>query len=569
MAKEANNEKLVKKPVNSLIYMFIYIILAMIIVVGIKSIMKKEEPVSIATNDAEIFYYNNNYDAAIKEYEILQGKEEWPQYEMEIAKMYSAKGDFIKSNETLLEVYEARNKSIDDGKIGKYTEEDENLVRQILFTAYINGDLEKALEYCEVFMMDYKENKEILNIEFMIYMVNGKEQKANEILDSYPLENATSTELSKLSRMNALIGKYEDTFGLLEKAWNIDNNDILIMDTIGYIYSGNKELVLDELKKYYKNDKNNEFYNICLAKIYSLNTEDSLKGLSMVENFEDRYKDNLNIMFIKAQLLHNDKQYDESEQTLKIIYEQNKDTYIGHYAKAINYYNIGKYEMAFNESKRSILLNRDYFCNYGILIPKILDKLKQNEKIEPYFRDALEIEPYNCKLIRQIAEYYKDVVNENSKSLYYYELLFKINSEDASSLYEIGRIKINTQRIDEAVEIFEKCMEIDKENSDYNRAIGAIYLNEEKNDKAIKEIREAYSKNEEDILNLNNAGCYYISVEHNIGRSLTNFKAAYDGINENTTDEEIKIIVENYNRVRALDKESKVTLTITDFKLFY
>ena len=114
---------------NSFIYIIVYISIALAIAVCTKFIMKEEEPVSIANNSAEALVYEKKYDSAIAEYTILQEKEQWPSYEMEIAKIYSIQGDFIKSNDVLQSVYEKRNKIIDaDGK-EKHIEEDKKIIK--------------------------------------------------------------------------------------------------------------------------------------------------------------------------------------------------------------------------------------------------------------------------------------------------------------------------------------------------------------------------------------------------------------------------------------------------------
>ena len=49
-------------------------------------------------------------------YTELQEKEEWPIWNVKIAEIYSVKGDFVKSNEIIENVYETRNKIIDTKK---------------------------------------------------------------------------------------------------------------------------------------------------------------------------------------------------------------------------------------------------------------------------------------------------------------------------------------------------------------------------------------------------------------------------------------------------------------------
>lgn len=571
MKKDNNHNKnadISKKSMNSFLYILIYLSIAMGITVGVKIFMQGEEPVSIANNSAEALVYEGNYGNAILEYEKLQEKEQWPAYSIEIAKVYSLQGDFIRSNELLKNIYETRNKIIDsDGK--EKHEEDKNLLNDILFTSMINGDYQKALEYGEVFLTEYPDDKNLISTMFMVYIINDRIESARIILNTYPTNEITSDDLIKLANMNAIIDNYDQAFTLLKEAWNMDNDNLGILDALEEIYLENKEYVMEEVNKLHDENKNEAVYKVWLAKLYSLDSETINEADKLITELDEKNIENLNVRFIKADVYKSLGRIKESKSILNDIYEEYEESYIGYYAKAINKYNFADYESALNACKQSILLNRDYVANYSVMLPKIMDKLDQNQLEEAYLRIALQKQPYNYNLILKTAEYYSNVLKDSNKGLYYYELASKINSKDADVLYNMAIIKINTQRIDEAVELLEKAIEIDNGKSQYYRALGSVYLIQEKNELAIKAIRDAYSKDKEDILTLNNAGCYYSIVEKNISRALTNFKAAYEGIDENTTSEQRAIITDNYNRVKAIDEDSKVAFTITDFKLFY
>jgi len=85
----------------------ITMIIFLSIAVGITSMLKnivgtKQSDVSIATNSAEVAFYNRKYDIAIAEYTKLQEQEkEWPIWNVKIAEVYSVKGEFVKSNELI------------------------------------------------------------------------------------------------------------------------------------------------------------------------------------------------------------------------------------------------------------------------------------------------------------------------------------------------------------------------------------------------------------------------------------------------------------------------------------
>ena len=497
---------------NSFIYMTIYISIALLIAVCTKFVMKEEEPVNIATNEAEVSLYENNYENAIAEYTKLQEKEQWPSYEVEIAKIYSMQGDFIKSNDVLQSVYEKRNKIIDtDGK-EKHIEEDKKILNDILFTSMMNGDSEKALEYGEVFLIEYPDDKNMLNTMFMVYILNNKLDNAKMILSTYPTNEITSSDLTKLAHMNALINNYDKSFEVLKEAWNMDNDNLEILNVLEQIYSNNKEYILTEVKKLSEENKDETIYKVWLAKLYSLESKTLNEADKIISELEEKNIENLNLSFIKADVYNKLGKTKESKSILNGIYDEYEESYVGFYAKAINEYNVSDYEAALNACKESVLLNREYADNYSVMLPKIMDALKQNELEEPYLRIALEKEPYNYGLILKIADYYSSVLKDSNKALYYYEFASKINPKDADILYDMAIIKVNTQRIDEAIELLNKAIKIDSKKSQYYRALGSIYLTEEKNDSAIKAIREGYAKDKDDILNLNNAGCYYIIV---------------------------------------------------------
>lgn len=575
MEKE-NNQKMDKdinkklmKPMNSFLYILIYISIALSITICIKFIMKEEKTISIANNSAEALIYEKNYDVAIAEYKKLQKKEKWPSYEIEIAKIYSTQGDFIKSNEILHNVYVIRNEIIDlDGK-EKHKQKDKKLLNDILYTSMINGDVEKALEYGEVFLLECPKDKNLMNTMFMVYVFNDKLDKAKNILITYPTDELTSSDLTKLANMNALINNYNEFFELLKEAWNKDNDNLEILDAIEQIYSNNKEYILQEMKKLAEENKDEIVYKVWLAKLYSLDSKNVNEADKLISELDKKNIENLNINFIKANLLNELGEHKESKSILNNIHKEYEESYIGYYAKAINEYNSSNYEAALNSCKQSILLNRDYVTNYIVMLPKIMDALKQTELEEPYLRIGLEKEPYNYGLVLKMADYYFNIMKDSNKALYYYELAAKMNPKDADNLYNMAIIKVNTQRIDDAVELLNKAIKIDDSKSKYYRALGSIYLTEGKDELAIKAIREGYLKDKNDVLNLNNAACYYITVEKNVSRAIINFKAAYEGMDENITSEQKKIITENYNRVRANKENSNFTFTLADFKLFY
>ncbi len=563
---------------NSSICILIYILAAMLIAIVIKVAMKGEEPISIAENAGQEYFLNVDYENALKEYETLQVKEKWPGYNMEIAKIYSVKGDYIKSNEYIEKAYEMRNVAIDEGDKEKYKDKDIKLINNIIVTSIINGEFEKAVSYCEVFLNDYPDNMELIKTAFMAYLFNNNIAEAQAINITYNMKSNNSADMAVGAKMQALLNDYESSIETLKEAFKKDNNEMTVFDVLVQIYNENEEETIKALEKEVNDKKDKEVYDLFLAKVYSLNEENYQKSEEYLNKVKYKFYNTINYKFIEAEIFKNSN-LKEAKKILSSISEENEENYIGAYAKALERYYCGDYEGALNACKESILLNKDYTANYSEMIPKIINKIKSDETNpdgtkkqveEPYLLMALEKEPYNCKLILNMADYYNNIVLDTNKALYYYELASKIKPQDCDIIYKRALIKINMQRNDEAYELLKEGIEIEKDDSRFRRALGALYLTQEKNDEAIAQIRKAYKIDKDDILNLSNAGCYYIAVANDKKRALTNFEAAYEGIGKaQLTSEQVKIITDNYNRIKALDDNSKTAFTLADFKLFY
>lgn len=563
----------------------ITMILCLSISVGItatlKSLMgKKEVEASIASNSAEIAFYNKKYDIAIAEYTKMQENEkDWPIWNMKIAEIYSVKGEFVKSNELIEKVYEARNKLVDTKK-DKDKEKDENLeakdkelMNLIVFTTLMNGEYKKSLEYGEVFLRKYPTDKNLLRTMTTIYLVNGNKDKAKEIVDIYQIDNESANDLAVIARMNMLVDDFDEGFSLLKDAWYKDKNEVKVFDVIAQITDYNKTDIVDRISKLEKKEPDELAYKMWMAKIYSMSKDSAEKADELIGKLENEDVGNINLMLIKANMYQNIGEIDNAKDVLEDIIKDDGKSFIGYHAAAWQAYNNQKYDEAFKDCVKSIAINKDYPDNYGFLIPEILTKQKKGEEVEPYFRTALYKEPFNYNIMIKIAEYYGNEIKNTSRALYYYDLAARMKPNDCEIYYNMALINLNNQKPDDATELLKKSIAINDKDPKYHRALGTVYLNKEKNDDALKEIRKAYSLNKNDILTLNNAGCYYISVDGDIDRGLVNLKAAYDGMTKETSAEDREIITENYNRAKTLSKEynkrNGASLRVPDLKLFY
>lgn len=559
------------------------IIFLLIIGTGITAVVKSVNnakmaaTLSIATNAAETDFYDAKYDEAIEEYTKMQDKQkdEWPIWNVKIAEIYSVKGEFAKSNDMLQKVYEARNKIIDDKKkkIDDLQEKDEELGNYITFTWLMNGEYSKALEYGEMFLQNYPDDKALLKTMFTVYLVNGDNDKAKEIINTYQGGAETADDLTTLARMNMLINNYDECFSLLKDAWNKDKNEIRIFNVIEEIADYDKVGALDKIAKLQKDDPNELAYKVWAAKIYSMSKDSADKAKNLIDELSSEDVGNVSLNLIKADMYDSLGDKDNLNNVLDEIKQNNPDSLVGYNAAAWLSYNNEDYDEAFKNCEKSIMLDRDYADNYTSLMPEILEEQDKSEEAEGYFRTALFKDPFNYDLILKTAEYYGNTLKDSTKALNYYNLASKINPKDAEIYYNMALVKVNTQRYDDAIDLLKKSISINNKSVKYHRALGTVYINKGKNDDGIKEIRAAYNLDNNDIETLNNAGCYYISIEGDVNRGMTNLKAAYDGINEDTSPEDKETITDNYNRIKnlsdAYNKRNGASLKVPDLKLFY
>ncbi|MGG7177009.1 tetratricopeptide repeat protein [Clostridium paraputrificum] len=528
---------------------------------------------NIATNNAEAGFYERDYDTAISEYEKLQEGDEWPLYTAKLAEVYSVKGDYVKSNKLLEEAYEKRNNLIDKNGKKKYNNVDGDLGNYLAFTALMNGDNKRALEYGEIFMEQNKANKGLERTMFTIYMVNGEIDKAKALIEEYPVDKESAYDLAIFARMNILVDDWDKGLDTLKEAWYKNKDEIKVFDVIAQIAAYNKDDIIKRLSELSEKNPDEIAYKVWLIKCYSMLEATTDEANRLLEEVKGEDLGNVVFNTVIAKIYQHSDRKEEAEEILNNIIKSEKDSFIGYHTAAWYYLDMGDPDKAFELCKKSILENKDYPDNYGFLIPEIMMKKKQSEIAEPYFRTALLKEPFNYNIMLKIADYYWYTAENGEKAYEYFNLASLVKPNDPEIYYNMAMIKLKGDKEDEAIELLKKCISIDETSTKYHRTLGTVYLNQEKNAEAIKEIRAAYAVDKSDISTLNNAGCFYISIEGDIERGMTNLKAAYDGLLDSTDIETRNTITENYQKAKELydayNKNDGSKLTVPEFNLFY
>ncbi|CUN67410.1 MULTISPECIES: tetratricopeptide repeat protein [Clostridium] len=531
-----SNKKLIKnKYVEPIITIGLSILFAFVVLISIQSMMGTKT-VTITNNKAEEYYYDGKYDEAINEYMTMQKEDAWPIWTARVAEIYSIQGDITQANNLLKEAIVKRDKlMLENGD--EYLEQDKELINEVVFTFYMNNDLEQAESLGEYYLESYNTYKPLLKTMFAVYLANDEKDLAKGIVNSYPVDKDSAYDLATLAKMQIMINDYDNGLENLRLSYEIDKNEIKSYDVIMEACQFDKEKLLKKVTELSEENPKVEAYKAWINEINSFDE----KNIDFSKNVIDEIKNNINT--------------DELEE----------DSYVDLYIKAWENYNKGQYDKAKEFANEAILANSDYENTYGMLMPNILIATENSDKIEGYIRKAIFNEPYNYNLIVNIAKLYEDKLSNLDKAKYYYDYALTLNKNNDELYYDLALLNLKMDKVDDAILDLNKAIAIDEDKSDYYRALGTIYYNEKEYDKAIENIRKAYSLNEKDVLALNNAACYYITVDKDVWRAYSNIESAYNDMPSSIDSESKKLITNNYNAIKKVyDKYVNDENTIVD-----
>ena len=531
-----SNKKLIKnKYVEPIITIGLSILFAFVVLISIQSMMGTKT-VTITNNKAEEYYYDGKYDEAINEYMTMQKEDAWPIWTARVAEIYSIQGDITQANNLLKEAIVKRDKLMLEN-VDEYLEQDKELINEVVFTFYMNNDLEQAESLGEYYLESYNTYKPLLKTMFAVYLANDEKDLAKGIVNSYPVDKDSAYDLATLAKMQIMINDYDNGLENLRLSYEIDKNEIKSYDVIMEACQFDKEKLLKKVTELSEENPKVEAYKAWINEINSFDE----KNIDFSKNVIDEIKNNINT--------------DELEE----------DSYVDLYIKAWENYNKGQYDKAKEFANEAILANSDYENTYGMLMPNILIATENSDKIEGYIRKAIFNEPYNYNLIVNIAKLYEDKLSNLDKAKYYYDYALTLNKNNDELYYDLALLNLKMDKVDDAILDLNKAIAIDEDKSDYYRALGTIYYNEKEYDKAIENIRKAYSLNEKDVLALNNAACYYITVDKDVWRAYSNIESAYNDMPSSIDSESKKLITNNYNAIKKVyDKYVNDENTIVD-----
>lgn len=538
--KEVNKEN---KYIGSIVTLVLSIVFAFIVLMSIQLIMG-DKTVTISNNKAEQYYYDGKFDDAINEYMLMQNDDIWPIWTVKAAEVYSVKGDIAQADNLLREAIVKRDKVMLENE-DKYIDQDKELINQVVFTFYINNELDQAESLGEYYLTTYSTYKPLLKTMFAVYLANGDTQSAKEIVDLYPVDEESAYDLAVLAKMQIMLGNYEDGLDNLKKSYNLDKNEIKSFDVIMETCEFDKSKLLNEINKLSEENPKEEAYQVWLEEINALDES----NMDLTESIIDEINNNIDVDNL------------------------DKDSYVYNYVEAWNYYNKGQYDKALEACNAAIVANPEYENTFGILIPKILIATENSDKVEGYFRTAIYNEPFNYNLITSIGKIYENDLQNYDKAKETFNFVLSLNKDEDALYYNLAFVDLAMENTDEAIKDLKKAISINKNNYKYYRTLGTVYFNNKDYDEAIESIRKAYSLNENDVLSLNNAACYYVMVDKDIWRGYSNIESAYNDM-PSDLDQDLKdLITRNYEAIKKVyDKyvnDESTAINLDNLELVY
>lgn len=555
-----------KEKIKNNITSFLAVILAVILCGSLIYVRENRisgsKKVIITTNKAEEYFYAGEYNKAIEEYkDIMLNDENAPIWLLKIAEVYSVKGDYASSR-----------KYIEDAKKSQST--DAQFLNLMVFTEFMNKDYKIAAEDGEKALNHLPQNKSLIKTMFTVYMANNKLEEAKILVKLYPVNQSSAYDYADYARMLMIVGNKDDGYKMLQEAFNIDKDEYKIYDVLSQISVYNKDELLEDIMNLSKKEPTNLAYKMWLGKIYSLSEGTAPMAKGIIDSLKGEDVGKIEIKLIEAAVLQNTNENEKADEMINKIITDNKDDYRVLHTAAWYYLNKKDINKAEMYCKESIIKNKNYPDNYGFLMPEILKAQGKSLEGEPYVRTALYLEPYNYNIMLTISNYYWYTAKNSEKALEYFKFAEIVKPNDAEIKYNMALIYLTNKKDDDAINILKQCVKLSDAVPKYHRTLGTIYFIRKDYNSAIKEIRYAYNGDENDILTLNNAGCYYISVDGNLERGMFNLDAAKKGITKNTDEYTKKTIESNYDKGKKLydaymKGKGNEKLSVPEFTLFY
>ncbi|WP_125154712.1 tetratricopeptide repeat protein [Clostridium rectalis] len=521
----------------------------------------KNKKYNIEKNKGEQYFLKSDFNKSIEEFEKLYSEDKSLLWKAKIAQIYSVKGDIENSKKYIEEIKKSKDKNSE-------------VLNYIVFTEYMNKDYATALKDGNEALKIYPKDKSLVKTMFAVYMANSQYEQAKKLIQTYPVDEGSAYDMAEYGRMLILIGDNVNGYEKLRKAWDLDKDEYKIYDSLVQMSLYDKNKLLEDISVLSKKNPQDVAYKMWLAKIYSMSVDTISQADKILGEIKDKDLGKIEKYVIEYYIYEGTNEKDKAEAIISKLVSDNKDDYRVLHTVAWYYLHKKDLGKAREFAEKSIYENQNYVDNYAFLMPDILKAENKGVEGEPYFRIALLKEPYNYNIILYIAEYYLSTANNSNKALEYFKLAEIIRPLDTEIKYNIALIHLSNKKDDEAIKILKKAIDIQNDVPKYHRTLGTVYFLHGKYENALAEIKDAYDADKDDMLTLNNAGCYYVMVSSELEKGVENLKSAYDKIDKNTGEYTRKTITENYEKAKKLldaynNAKGNEKLPVPELTLFY
>lgn len=504
-----------------------------------------EKNTEIVIDETKRDYYTAKYDEAIEALEKEEENEKWPIKTMEKSKIYSIKGDLVLSNSFAEKAYIQSRIQLDTVGFEKYKDEVIKLSNEITFTYLVNGQVEKAIEYGEIFLDEYSENEDLKKTLITAYVINGQKDSAQEILNSINIDEKDSYKVSELAELYLIAGDYENTLKNLKLAFKLDETNINILNVLKE-YNEERKFI-----EYIRENEKDDIDNVFLAQIELMkwdSYDDAIKRINKIA------EGTFSRLILELQASENDLDEKRSEILINELREKFEEHYGTTYVLSTIYTKNNDLENGAHYANKTLELNKNFGKAY-LLFSDILKRKSENiDGVGSYIREGLLKNPYSIDLIKKAGEFYGNK-GMNEVSYNYYNFATKLDIYDYKNYIAKANIESKGEDKKLPIETLNTALEIDSENSELYNYLGIIYIEEGNEEEGIKNIRKAYESDNKNIKALNNAAVYYTRYEKNISRAMSNINTANEIIKDKTEAKVKDTILVNFSLIKNVHDE--------------
>ncbi|GAA0179284.1 hypothetical protein SH2C18_21820 [Clostridium sediminicola] len=548
--------KILNKEVNKKIAIIASLSIVVVILLGfyVKRVITKKaeennklliQQSEVKLSEGKTFFHNGDFEKAIEKYNEIDTTKLYDENRIEalkniyLSEAYNFNGDIDGAKEYIKKTKDTKNT-------------DDKVLYSIVTNEYLIGEIDSALSDGEKYFEINKENKDLIKTLLAVYLTKGENEKAQLMISTYPVDTLSAYDLSEYAMMYMIVGNREKGFELLKKAWDLNHDEFKIYDVLAHTSVYNKKANIEYINNLLNESPDEVAYKMWLAKIYSDDAKTARGSINLLKQLEEKDIISLETKLIKAMALNNLGESAKATETINEALASSNDDYRVYHTAAWLSINQGDIENAKSYAQKSIEKNQSYTDNYSFLMPEILIRSGEGEKINSYIWVGRFAEPYNYYIIDNLANIYLQRADGLDKAQELYLEAKTLNSNEPEIQYNLAIIDVNKGEIDKGIEILRKCIELNPNEGKYHRTLGSLLLTQGNGEEGISELRDAYKLDENDILTLNNAGSYYISFTDDIHRGYYNLQKAFAGLDEFTDDYYKKIVTENFEKAKLI-----------------